>query len=83
MHDLDSHQHRTSGDPGFLQAVTTGLTALVLIASLALLIAIARQPAVDLAVKVAPVVMDYLTTGPHCPGADPGWLGRCSLAPME
>lgn len=33
--------------------------------------------------KAAPVALDYLHVGPHCPGADPGWLGRCSLAPMN
>lgn len=29
----------------------------------------------------ASTVADYFHTGPGCPGADYGWLGRCSQAP--
>lgn len=66
--------HRSGVGQAALVAIGLGLVALG---------ACGGQYAAPRLSSALAVAADYLDVGPGCPGADYGWLGRCSLAPKR
>ena len=79
--EVQSHLH---GDPDGLGAARGIINGLVIVACFVLACWLAwcgLQIARSALAHAAITTMDYLHTGPGCPGADPAWLGWCSDAP--
>lgn len=85
----DSHSHlgwdeHLNGDAdglGAVRGMVFAIGAIMLAAALGAALWLGRDWIMTRLAIGASTVADYIHTGPGCPGADYGWLGRCSQAP--